>query len=89
MTLNLSLPPEMEAKLRQRAAAAGKDVTAFVEEAVQQKLDEADRAPDPAKLSPAEQWELLKTWIDETTKIVSRTLPPGTFVDDSRESIYD
>ena len=32
MTLNLQLAPEVEAKLRQRAGAAGKDVGEFVED---------------------------------------------------------
>jgi len=89
MTLNLALRPEIEARLRQRAAAEGKDVAAFVEEAVQQRLDQPESSSNPSKLSPSEQWDRLKKWIEETAQIVSKTLPPGTFVDDSRESIYD
>ena len=38
MTLNISLSPESEAKLRERAGAAGKDVSAFVREAIEEKL---------------------------------------------------
>jgi len=38
MTLNLDLGPDFEAKLRSRAAAAGKDPEAFALEAVTEKL---------------------------------------------------
>ena len=42
MTLNLPLSPDLETKLRQRAAATGKDVTAYVLEAVEEKLKVPD-----------------------------------------------
>lgn len=38
MTLTLSLPPEFESRLRERAAASGKDVASFVREAIEEKL---------------------------------------------------
>jgi hypothetical protein len=38
MTLNLDLDPDIEAKLRQRAAAAGKDPETYALEAVLEKL---------------------------------------------------
>ena len=38
MTLRIDLSPELEAKLRERAAAAGKDIAAFAREAVEEKL---------------------------------------------------
>jgi len=38
MTLQILLSPESEAKLRERAAAEGKDVAAFVRETIEQKL---------------------------------------------------
>lgn len=40
-TLSISLPPETEARLRERAAAAGKDPATFAREAVEAML----RAP--------------------------------------------
>jgi hypothetical protein len=89
MTLNLSLSPETEAKLRQRAAATGKDVAQFVEEAVQKTLSEPQPSTDPAQLTPAEQWERLKAWIDQMSAWTAKNLPQGHFVDDSRESIYE
>ena len=45
MTLTLSFPPDMEARLRERAAAAGKDVESLVREAIEEKLiSQGDRA---------------------------------------------
>jgi predicted DNA-binding protein len=38
MTLSISLPPETEARLRQRAAALGKDIADVAREAVEEKL---------------------------------------------------
>ena len=38
MTLNVPITPDIEAKLRDRAAAAGKDIVTFVQEAVKEKL---------------------------------------------------
>ncbi len=38
MTLQIDLTPDTEAKLRQRAAATGKDMAEFVVEAVEEKL---------------------------------------------------
>jgi hypothetical protein len=38
MTLEIELSPELEAKLRERAAAAGKDIVAFAREAVEEKI---------------------------------------------------
>ena len=40
MTLQIDLSPELEAKLRERAAAAGKDAATFALEAVREKLSE-------------------------------------------------
>ena len=38
-TLSISLPPETAAKLRKRAAAAGKDPVSFVRDVVEEKLN--------------------------------------------------
>ncbi len=38
MTITLSLPPETEKKLVERAARSGKDVNAFILEAIEEKL---------------------------------------------------
>lgn len=46
MTVTIALSPDVEAKLRARAAAAGKDVTVFVREAVEEKLAAAPNFRD-------------------------------------------
>ncbi|MCI0458253.1 MAG: type II toxin-antitoxin system HicB family antitoxin [Gemmataceae bacterium] len=38
MTITIRLPPETERKLLVRAAATGKDVNTFVQEAIEEKL---------------------------------------------------
>ncbi len=38
MTLQIDLSPELEAKLRERAAAAGKETVVFAREALEEKL---------------------------------------------------
>jgi len=80
MTVTFSLPPEVEARLRERAAAAGKDVATLVREAVEEKLLAGERAAGPAR--SVEQWEQeFDSWV--------RGRPPVAHpIDDSRESIY-
>ena len=80
MTLTLSFPPETEAKLRERAAASGKDVETIVREAVEEKLA-SPTGPAPATMT-REQWSAeLHAW-------AASHPPVSHFVDDSRESIY-
>ena len=81
MTLTLSFPPEVEARLRERAAAAGKDVESIVREAVDEKLA-AVATPTGPEGKSYEQWAAeFKAWI-------ASHKPVSHFVDDSRESIY-
>jgi len=87
MTLQITLPPETEAKLRERAAAAGKDIESFVEEAVEEKLAaQASREPG---LSPSEKAARFSDWARSMGELVKKTTPPGYVADDSRESIYE
>jgi hypothetical protein len=80
MTLTLSFPPETEAKLRQRAAAADKDVETLVREAVDEKLAAEGPVGPEGKTGEELAAEFL-AWVESH--------PPVThFVDDSRESIY-
>ena len=80
MTLNLSFSPEVEAKLRARAAAAGKDLATLVREAVEEKLASSDGGRNSRRT--AEQWEAeFEAW-------VSGRKPVTHPVDDSREGIY-
>jgi hypothetical protein len=81
MTLSISFPTEIEAKLRERATATGKDVATLVREAVEEKLSGGNGAKIPADM-PYEQWlAAFDAW-------VAGHKPVGHFVDDSRESIY-
>jgi hypothetical protein len=88
MTLQLNVTPETEAKRKERAAAEGKDLAAFMQQAINELANEGSVTKPRVKLSPAEQWDYLKDWMEKTAEIVANSLPPGTFVDDSRESIY-
>lgn len=83
MSLQISLAPETEAKLRERAAAAGKDPVEFAREALEEKLSSSDDsvAQEPS-LPPNQRVAEVLRWIDSHQ-------PVGHFVDDSRESIYE
>jgi predicted transcriptional regulator len=79
MTLTLSFPPDVEARLRQQAAALGKDVETVVREAVEAKLAEIV-AGIPS--IPTDRWQAeFDAW-------VAGHDPVSHTVDDSRESIY-
>jgi len=80
MTLHIPLSPETEAKLRQQAAAAGKDLTSFVLDAVEEKIGEANGS-GAASLSPDQ-------WSREWHAWAASHRPLSHVVDDSRESIY-
>lgn len=87
MTVTLSLPPTLEARLRDRAAAAGKDVSTFVREAVEAKLDAAGEIKPEDKSN--EQWLAeFDAWMRDVAARAAN-YPKGYVVDDSRESIYE
>jgi hypothetical protein len=81
VTLELKLSPETEAKVRQLAAASGKDVEAIVLEALAEKLGDADSQPSRPSLTDQEWRDKLRAFIDRHPVVTH-------FVDDSRESIY-
>jgi hypothetical protein len=82
MTLRIELPSDVEAKLRQQAAAAGKDPTIFAREALEEMLASApSSAVQPAEV-PADR--RAAEWLAWT----SSHRPLGYIADDSRESIY-
>jgi hypothetical protein len=84
MSLTIPFTPEIEALLRERAAASGKDVGTFVREVVEEKLARAD-----ASEKSAGQWTAeFNAWMQEVAARAS-AYPPGFVVDDSRESIYE
>lgn len=82
--LNIPLSPEKEARLRELAAAAGKDVTEYVLEVVEEDLALAEPFPQVGTESPQkhQQWESdLDAWASSHPRLHS-------IADDSRESIY-
>jgi len=81
MTIHIDFSPELEAKLKERAQAAGKGVERFVREAVEEKL--ASGTAQPAEqLTPQERLKLFREWV------ASHPVREGVHMDDSRESIY-
>jgi plasmid stability protein len=80
MTIELNLPPDVEDRLRKRAATEGRDVSAIVVDLLFNSLaDDVEREP---KVSVEEFKRRLRT-------MTSRFPGSGTAVDDGRESIYE
>ena len=81
MTLELRIPSETEAKIREHATMFGQDVEAFVLLAVAEKLADAESHQCLA-FSNGNAWkEKLRACIDLHPTVTH-------LVDDSRESIY-
>jgi hypothetical protein len=81
MNLSISFPSEIERTLERRAAAAGQDVAAFVQQAVKEKLAEDEESELPRKRSKEE----FRQWLAELIELFPESDHP---IDDSRESIY-
>ncbi len=82
MTINVPLTPDLEVKLRETAAASGKDLTAFVLEAIEEKVSAIGAPTPPNGNLTAEQWSAeWQSWASSHRKL-------GYIVDDSREGIY-
>jgi hypothetical protein len=86
MTVKIQFSPEVEAKLRQRAQATGTDVEHVVREAVEEKFGGGEHVAVSAP--PQERAKRWHAWVEGMTHLATKNLPPGHFVDDSRESIY-
>ena len=83
MHLTLPLPPETEVELRKRAAAAGKDVAAYVLDVLRGELLERNGDADVGRLLTEDEWhEEFDAWLAN-----QKSRNPS--FDDSRESIYD
>lgn len=80
MTLQITLPPELEASLERHAAAAGQDVATFVQEVVRERLEEGWESGSVRRRSRDLREKLQRI-------IELHPISPG-YVDDSRESIY-
>ena len=85
MTLTIPLSHETETRLRQQAAALGKDVAAFVRETVEEKLASLPKRD----LTPSERASAWDRWVAHMRDWVEKNVPPGHTLDDSRESIYE
>lgn len=81
MNLTLHLTPETEAKLREQAAQCGKSLETLALEALEEKLADEDAS---SRMLPSEVWTAR---FDEFLATLPRS--NATFVDDSRESIYE
>jgi hypothetical protein len=85
MTIRISLPADIEAKLRERAAAEGKDPAALALEAVQEKLGGGNAVSGrPSAAERIAAWERFVAGMCGWTQ----TLLFGHRVDDTREAIY-
>jgi hypothetical protein len=83
MTLHIDLAPEDEARLREQAAAAGKDVAIFAREALRETLLlETESDAEPPRLS-------TEQWLAEWHALTAGAKRLGCMVDDSRENIYE
>jgi len=76
----LSIPAELEARLRQRAAEVGKAVDVFVREAIEEKLALMEPGASTG-LTPEQRLAAFEAWIADRPRV-------DHFVDDSRVSIY-
>jgi predicted DNA-binding protein len=84
MTLNISLSPESEARLRERAAAEGKDVIVFARETIEEKI--FARRDNGSATAPLRQGS--DEWFAKFTEWVASHPPRQFLADDSRDAIY-
>ena len=83
-TLSISLPPETEARLRERAAVAGKDLETYVVDALREKV-----APDVVSGAvPSAAAGSIDAWLARFDAWAASHPRLGHDIDDSRESIY-
>ena len=88
MTITFSLTPETEARLRERAAAAGKDVSALIREAIEEKLSATTNDAAVTGISH-DRWSAeFASWMNEVAERAP-SYPPGYVADDSREGVYE
>lgn len=83
MTLHISLSPESEARLRERAAVAGKDPATYARETLEEQLGSSQNPQtEGTPLPPNQRVAEFLNW-------VAGHRPVGHNVDDSREAIYE
>lgn len=83
MTIKIPLSPDTEARLRERAAEAGKDPATYAREALEEKLAASEeKATIAVSMAAGQRIEEFLDW-------VTSHRPINHPVDDSRESIYE
>lgn len=86
MMLQIELSIETEARLREQAAAAGKEPAVLALEAIQEKL--AQGAGANGNSGQPDDWERrFVSFIERARDWADRNLPPTHVVDTSREII--
>jgi plasmid stability protein len=95
MTITISLPTETEAKLRQRAAACGQTVEAYVRQLVEREVGSANGGPahqDPslrvAASRPLPSDEALAPFRREVAESGISDEELRTFFEEVREEVY-
>ncbi len=83
MTINLTLPPDLESRLLEYASVTGQDIDRVVIDLVRERLQPSPTNGSDDATVPQEGWsDRFRAWIDG--------FPPVSHtVDDSRESIYE
>jgi hypothetical protein len=84
MTITISVSPEAESKLRERAAASGTDVARYAAQLLEQAMGANPLKQEPPPSSRLAAWD---AFVQHMTK-VGEQLPAGSTIDDSRDSIY-
>lgn len=84
MTLHIELSPQTEAKLRERAAASGKDIGSYALDAIEQRLA-ADPGNGSVATSPRQGGE---EWFARFNEWVAAHPRRALLADDSRDAIY-
>ena len=83
MTLQINLAPELEARLREQAAVAGKDLAEVAREALEEKfVSRRNGGAESAAGSVEQRRAELRAW-------AASHAPLDYEADDSRESIYE
>ena len=92
MALTIEMPPEAEARLREKAHRRGQAAEDYVRDLVERDLSAAPAKPSPAKPSRDEIAARLQAWREFAQDVpdyrAQAGLPPLSDEDISRETIY-
>lgn len=95
MTLTIEMPPETEARLREKARQSGQQMAAYVRDLLEREVSNGKQTKEPLKPSAADIEKRLQAWREFDEIIEKRGdpraeagLPPLSDEDISRETIY-